>query len=71
MAAPLVKDIVNHIAYLIAVLTTLVLLVWSIVHIWTKQKDSPHFTDLHMTLTALVGSCITLLLLTVMHKASK
>lgn len=64
-------SIVNHSAYLTAVLTTLVLLVWSIVHIWTKHKDSPHFTDLHMTLTALVGTCVTLLMLTLFHKFAK
>ena len=65
------KDVVNHSAYLVAVVVVLVLLVWSITHVWTKAKDSPLFTEVHMTLTALVGSCFILLLLTVMHKASK
>ena len=67
----MLKDTVNHAAYLTAVLTTLILLVWSITHIWTKPKDSPIFTEMHMSLTALVGSCFTLLLLTVMHKLAK
>lgn len=65
------KDVVNHTAYVIAVLVTVVLCAWSIVHIWTKHKDDPHLTDMHMTLSALSATCVGLLLLTLMHKFSK
>ena len=67
----MIKDVVNRGSYLIAIVTILVLCTWSITHIWTKSKDSPHFTDLHATLTAIYGSCLSLLLVTVMYKAGK
>lgn len=65
------KDIVNSSAYLVAVITVLLLCAWSIVHTWTKRKDDPLFTDMHMTLTTLASTSAVVLLLAWIHKAGK
>lgn len=65
------KTAVNHTSYVVAVITTLVLAAWTIVHTWTKRKDDPHFTDLHMTLSAIASTSVVLLLITWVHSAAK
>ena len=64
-------DVVNHSAYLAAVISTLVLLVWSIVHVYTKAKDGPMLTQMHVTLATISSACVGLLQLTLMHKFAK
>lgn len=63
--------VVNSGAYSIAVLVTITLCAWSIVHIFTKTKDAPFFTDLHMSLAAVSSTCVAILMLGVLHKNSK
>jgi sugar phosphate permease len=65
------KTVVNHTSYVVAVVTTLILAAWTVVHTWTKRKDDPHFTDLHMTLSALATTSIVLLLVTWVHANAK
>lgn len=62
---------INQSAYVVATLCVIVLCVWSIVHAYTKTRDSPFFTDLHMTLSVLSGSATTLLLLTLIYRYAK
>ena len=49
-------------AYIVGIITVLILSVWSIVHIWTKRQDEGHLTNLHMTLFTILGACFALLL---------
>lgn len=65
------SSVVNHSAYFIAVICLVVLCAWSIVYTWTKKKDDADFTELHMTLSALSGTCIVLLVLSWIHKSAK
>ena len=65
------KDLVNQSAYIVAVLVVVVLCAWSIVHTLTKRKDDPLFTEIHMSLSAISGTCLLLLILTWIHKSAK
>lgn len=65
------KNVINHSAYTLAVVCVVLLCAWSIVHVYTKQKDGPLFTELHMVLSQLVATCVLLLLVTWLHKSAK
>lgn len=65
------SNVVNHSAYLIAVVCLVVLCAWSITYIWTKKQDDVDFTEMHMTLSALAGTCMVLLVLSWIHKSAK
>ena len=65
------KSAVNNSAYLVGVLTIVVLGAWSIVHIWTKRPDEAPFTEVHMSLGSLSGTCLVLLILTLIYKFGK
>lgn len=63
--------LVAHTAYPTATILTVTLMVWSLVYLYTKTKDQGHWSDVHTTLSTLLGVCFSLLLLNVMYKHGK
>ena len=67
----IVQSSVGSTAYSILVLDLVILLVWSLVWIWTKRAEQGAWTDIHMSLTAVAGTMLLLLVCTWLYQAGR
>ena len=62
---------IANVAYPTAIVTIVVLAVWSIVHMYTRALDQGMWTDMHSTVSTVLGAAVMVQIAGVLHKMSK
>jgi nicotinamide riboside transporter PnuC len=62
---------IANVSYPTAIITIVVLTVWSIIHMYTKAFDQAPWTDIHSTISAVLGAALMVQIAGVLHKHSK
>ena len=67
----MMQSSVGGVAYSVLVLDIVVLLIWSLVWMWTKAKEQAPWTDVHTSLSSIAVSMFGLLIATWLYQSGR